>query len=388
MFKKLVSDIPFNPSLIEHIPEYRASLRKERKLRFIGLFLLSLALIVQILISVFPAQSSITSSPNDLVTGGLTTQSDAVRDCNNNINNYRSILSRFSITCSDLVLAAPTTITAGSYQNQLYSINRINYGGPNEKLISISNQSYWARPLSQGNALSTTKLQTLSGISNLGVRYFIINNSGNLAFIGQPINNSTCNLSSSLNCPKTYITARSGETSNSDGTTVKSGDTIIYTLVASNLSQHTIKNYSVGTNFGSALSYSIITNLYGGTIRNNSYIYWPATSLKPGQTIAKNISFRVKSPIPKSALSSSDANYNNLKMTTYYGNAVVIKLPWSFNKFVELKINNGFPSQGVIFSMSVSLLLIIIVSFFLYRNTLLLKELNNVKDDYLMGDGS
>ena len=138
MFKKLVSDIPFNPSLIEHIPEYRASLRQERKLRVIGLSILLIAFLVQILIAIFPAQPSVNSSPNDLIRGGFSSQSDAVRQCFNNFDDYRDILKHFSIPCSSLVLAKTTTIRPGDFNNQLYSLNRINYGGENENLITIN----------------------------------------------------------------------------------------------------------------------------------------------------------------------------------------------------------------------------------------------------------
>lgn len=385
MFKKLVSNIPFNPSLIEHIPKYKATLKRERKLRLVGLIILIFAFIAQLFITIFPAHPGFASSPNNLLSSGFSSQTTAVNDCYSNNQGFETILTYYSISCSSLSQAKSETITASSYNNQLYSVNRLAYGKSNEELIKIDRQNYWARPLSEGSALTSAKLKVLGGTSSLGTKYFILYNSGNLVFVGQPTASPTCNPNTSPNCPKLYITARDGQINDANGATAKPNDSIIFTLEATNLSKSTINNFVVETNFSSTLSYARVSNLYGGKIDTNNNVYWPGVSISPGQTIIKNATFVVSSPVPKTPLSSTDPNYYNLQMTTVYGNVINIKLPWSFNKYFELKINNDFPSQGMIFSLIISLLLVVYLSYFLYRNHLMLKELENVKQDYLNG---
>ena len=381
MFKNLVTDIPFNPSLIEHIPQYRTYLRKERKLRLIGLFIFLLAFILQIFITIFPANSAVNYSPNDLLTGGFNSQSVAVRDCYNNVQGYKTILSYFSIDCTALDFDKVVGITANSHDNQLYSINRLAYGGFNEHSLLIDNQQFWTRPLSQGFALNSAKQTALSGTTSKGAPYYILFNSGNLVFIGNSLTSSSCN---SI-CPELNITARDGDINNANNTTAKPNDTIIYTLSATNISNKRINSYVLGTNFSSALTYSKINNLYGGYIQKNNYVFWPATQINPGQTVVRVAAFQVESKITTIPLSSSDSNYYNSRMTTVFGNSVTVKAAWTNSKYFELKINNGFPSVGEIWSLIITSALLLWISYMYYRSNLLLKELNNVKDDYLNG---
>jgi uncharacterized repeat protein (TIGR01451 family) len=359
-------------------------LKKERKLRIIGLVILLIAFALQIFITIFPAHPSNNSSPNDIISGGFYSQNQAINDCNNNSQGFRDILSNFSITCSSLILAGTTSITNSSYNDQLFSINRIPYGTSSERSLILNQKQFWLRQLSQGDSLPSVKYKALTGISSQGTQYFILYNSGNLAFIGMPNANYSCGQSNSSNCPKLYLTARDLQNSNANGSKVNPGDQIIYTLAVTNPSDKAIDNFVIGTNFSSTLTYSDLTNLYGGTIKNSS-VSWPSIKLLPGQTITKNIEFTVKKSTPNTPLGSSDSNYFNMKMTTYYGNYISIRPNWTIDKYFELNINNNFPSQGVLFSLIITVLLIIIVSYFLYRNLLILKELNNVKEDYLSG---
>lgn len=383
MFKKLVSNIPFNPSLIENIPEYRAILLKERKLRLLGFIILLVAFAIQLFATFFPANSALASSPNDLISGGFSSQSMADKYCSNNIDDFKNILANYSITCNDLSIASTTTFAAGSDHNGLYSLNRLSYGNSPENQVSINSHNYWVRPLWQGSGLNTVNLKALQVTSSQGTTYFVLFNSADLVFKGLPPTTWLCSDSS---CPELMISVRDGSTDNLNNTQVQPGDTIIYTLSATNLSDKTINNYSISTNFSSALAYSKISNLYGGKLGSNNQISWPITNINPGQTIARNASFVVRNPVPKTPLSSTDSNYYNMKMTTVYGNAVSIKLPWNFSKYFELKINNSFPSLNIIFATIASLLLLIYVGYYLCRTELMLIELNHLKQDYLSGD--
>jgi hypothetical protein len=385
MFKKLVSNIPFNPSLIEHIPNYKASLKKERSLRLVGLLLLLIAFAAQLFITIFPVRSSYAASPNNLLSGGFSSKSEVINDCDDNLESYQSILAYYSINCKMLASATNTTISASSYNNQLYSLNRIPYGQPLEQAITINQQSYWLRPLSEGSGLNSAKLKSLSLVNRAGTKYFILYNSGNLVLTSRPSAPTTCNPNTTTNCPKLYVTARYGQVSNANGTTAQPKDELIYTLEATNLSKTEINNFVIKANFSSVLSYADVYDLYGGNLQNNNVI-WPATSILPSQAITKSATFIVASPVSNKALSSADSNYYNLKMTTLYGNAITIKLPWTFSKYIELKVNNAFPSEGVIASLIISVLLILYLLYFLYRNHLMLKELDNVRRDYLNGD--
>ena len=78
MFKKLISNLPFNPSLIEQVSFYAKRIHKESSVRRTGLFVLGLAMLVQMLAVFSPPQATMDRSNNDIVNGGFVNRDQAV----------------------------------------------------------------------------------------------------------------------------------------------------------------------------------------------------------------------------------------------------------------------------------------------------------------------
>lgn len=72
MFKKLVTNLPYSPGLLNQVGFYTKRLQQEEFTRRIGLIFGILALLVNINLSVFTPENSVLASPaNDVVTGGI-----------------------------------------------------------------------------------------------------------------------------------------------------------------------------------------------------------------------------------------------------------------------------------------------------------------------------
>lgn len=82
MFRKLVSNLPFSPSLVGQLGFYAKRLRKEEFMRRTGLILTALALVVQSLAIFAAPEPANASSPTDMVYGGLG------RGKNRSLNNF------------------------------------------------------------------------------------------------------------------------------------------------------------------------------------------------------------------------------------------------------------------------------------------------------------
>jgi|GEM_PF-3245593 len=74
MFKKLVSNLPFNPGLIQQVSFYGKRLHKEQAIRKMSLVFMGAAFLINIIAITVPAQNTLATSPNDIVYGALTTQ--------------------------------------------------------------------------------------------------------------------------------------------------------------------------------------------------------------------------------------------------------------------------------------------------------------------------
>lgn len=388
MFKKLLKNLSFNPSLIEQIPGHIKTVKKERAVRVSALLIFCLAIAVQIYITASPSQPTLTSSPNDLISGGFNTKSQATNDCINNIDGYKALLIHYSVTCSNLQNASSAELKSTAYNNQLYSISRLGYGRTGETSITIANQTYWLRPLSTWDKFGPTTYHALSGSSQTGATFAVLYNSGNLVLVGPPkISSPSCQQPSKVACAALSISVRNDtrDTNNANNTTAKSGDELIYTAVATNPTAYPLNNYRMQINFASVLAYANLSNPYLGNLANG-LISLPPTTLNQTQTITYEVAFIINKPIPNTPVSSTDPGYYNLKMTTVFGNSTTVNLPWSFSKYTEIVLNNGLPPESQTTSLIIVAVIGLAMLYFVARNSLLLSELDCLKDDYLNND--
>ncbi len=87
MFKKLVSNLPFHPSLLGQVSFYVYRLRQETAIRRAGLVLIALTLIVQIFAITSPSKSSLATSSGDIIYGA-TTREDVEKAYKRNQDPY------------------------------------------------------------------------------------------------------------------------------------------------------------------------------------------------------------------------------------------------------------------------------------------------------------
>jgi len=187
MFKKLLSNLPFNPSLIGQLTFYTKRLRNEASVRRFGVAFLVLSLLVQVFAAAVPSESSLARSGNDIIPGGFASQGDAVRHCNNNDYKFKTILNHFGVDCLRIYAGRTRTINSRDYGNQLYSMGRLPYGKPGEVSVSIPNAGrYYMRPLSSWDSGSSSSYTAVTGTRYDGTPFMILYNCGNLVIVGPP----------------------------------------------------------------------------------------------------------------------------------------------------------------------------------------------------------
>ena len=105
MFRKIISNLPFSPTLISELGFYAKRLRKEETTRRIGLILTALALVVQSFVAFSPPESANAANAGDLVYGGFKGRTDMLQACNNNTQGFRDLIHHADITCQILANA-------------------------------------------------------------------------------------------------------------------------------------------------------------------------------------------------------------------------------------------------------------------------------------------
>lgn len=116
MFKKFMSNLPFNPSLIDQFSFYFNRLKKEELTRRLGLIFTILAILIQSLSIISPPQPINASSSGNFLDGGVKGNqvSDLLAVYDKNTQYFKDILDNFGISRQDLAKTTYTTFTANN----------------------------------------------------------------------------------------------------------------------------------------------------------------------------------------------------------------------------------------------------------------------------------
>lgn len=114
MFKKIISRLPYSPSMIHSLGFYAKRLRKEEATRKIGLILTALALIVQSFTVFSPPESANAADSSDLIYGGISSGQQLMAHYDANTNNIRDLYNHLGISRANLVAATGNLQTLNS----------------------------------------------------------------------------------------------------------------------------------------------------------------------------------------------------------------------------------------------------------------------------------
>lgn len=299
MHKKLLSNLPFNPSLIHQVAFYAKRLHKETAIRRTGFAFMALTLLVQMFAFVSPAQAGQSCDPsnNDIIHCGFKTKEEAVNKCKNNSQKFGSLLNYYKVTCDSLSAATTQSISSTSYNNKLISVGRKAFSKPGERPVSIPNAGnfYW-RPLSSWDSAGPSTYKVLVTHTSDNQMLMVMFECGNLVTL-KDFNVTQPQPDSQLTLVK----------QNQPTGDVKPGDTINYTLIFANRGG-TAAYFSVQDSLPSQLTY-----------QNSQYADWI---------------FENKAPSLKW--------YNNTPPFYTFGNTDAFGTPGIIK--LQAKVNSGVPS--------------------------------------------
>ncbi len=209
MFEKLVSLLPYNPSLAHQLSFYGKRMREEASIRRIGLLFIVLAFMVQFFAVLSPPQPTSADSSTDLINGGITSRADAVNTCNSNLKDYRTILSNYGITCADVAAASTIQLKSTSYSNTLYTMgwnadipNNPYTGKPTNDtpvtLTGINHTFHWHLVSNTDKTAYRYREALQLKSSATGKTFFILFDCGNLVAIGIPPTIKPCPYNSAI----------------------------------------------------------------------------------------------------------------------------------------------------------------------------------------------
>ena len=168
MFRKLVTNLPYSPGLLNQVGFYAKRLKQEEFIRRLGLVFAVLALLININISIFSPQASVLASPgNDVVTGGIV--GDTVSSIQQHAINAMqgsaytaAIFDYYGITEQDIRNTALQTINTGD--ESLRSVGRQAFGRGAESCKTHQGYSFCERSIYAAYNYRGLNVRALTGL--------------------------------------------------------------------------------------------------------------------------------------------------------------------------------------------------------------------------------
>jgi uncharacterized repeat protein (TIGR01451 family) len=233
MFKKLLSNLPFNPSLIGQVSFYAQRLHNEAALRRLGVIVLLLSMVVQLFAVITPPEPTLARSGNDIIEGGFTTRDQAVLHCLNPERDFLKILQYYGIGCDTLAKAETVTLKSTDYEKKLDSMGRWAQGPTitrtnkptNEYSVTISGNTYYMRNLWAWDSGTASTYKFLRMKNKDGIIIMVMYSCGNIVTIDRYSPPVVPEAPATVKKPKLEI-----RKDNTPGAMVSIGEEITYSL--------------------------------------------------------------------------------------------------------------------------------------------------------------
>jgi fimbrial isopeptide formation D2 family protein len=429
MFKKLISNLSFSPSLVGQLGFYVKRLRQEEVTRRAGLILTALALVVQGLIVFAPAQTQAAAGNNDIIFGGFTSKTDLLRIYDKGADSagrrdIQQIYSRFGVTRNDIKNAALGRINSKDFSAGIYSTGRISYGslkGADEQAVKIPGTSTTIymrklRAFDAGHQIDTGNgYAALIGKRSVDGKWFaIVLACGNVDFTTlaaapkptstppptpttTPVNPTPTPPSPTptpLTAPQ-FVTQKTVSnlttaTINTTSTVASAGDRLEYTLSAKNTGSAS-GTYAMRDTISDVLEYADVVDNGGATMTASTggsttpdTMTWPATTVAPGGTIIERFDVQVKSDVPATPENISNPASFDCVMTNTFGQTTSVTVNCPAAKQIETVVSN-LPSTGPTENLLVGGITFAVVVYFYARSRQLGREVRLIRRDFNQG---
>jgi hypothetical protein len=201
MFKKLISNLPFNPSLLGQVSFYAKRLKAEESIRRMGFGFMALAMFIQMFAVLAPPQKSLANSANNII-NGLNTKQDILDawDGKTGDSNVAEIYSKFGLTRANIAnLSNTPNDKVVTNQADYWSIGRHPLSSDSraasidqvykdlERPISTGSTTVYARPLKAWDiANPVNTYNAWHGTMDNGTQFWILEDCGNFTTVGPP----------------------------------------------------------------------------------------------------------------------------------------------------------------------------------------------------------
>lgn len=184
MFRKLVTNLPFSPSLAGQVSFYSKRLKQEEFVRRFGLLFVALAMTAQSFMAISPPEAAIAVGPNNIIYSGISSKEDLLQKYRdgtdgNGHDDIKQIFDYYKINENSIKNAKETTVSRNDRGGNLRSIGRYKQGFASEITVKIpgSSTTVYERDLAEWNG---GPYHALEGTRTDGTYFAVLMSCGNI----------------------------------------------------------------------------------------------------------------------------------------------------------------------------------------------------------------
>ena len=387
MFRKIVSNLSFSPSLITQVGFYASRLRKEEITRRLTVIFVALGLVVECLIVFSPPESANASSEQDLIRGGISSLDDLLVRYDKNTDDIKDIYTLLGLTRDELTQAKPATINS---KDSIYSVHRLSQysaeQGETRFVYQSSNGTTGARYISPLNLADTATTKEQSGTlyngwvgqsSKLGW-FAILKANASIATKGYPATVTADSSTLSLPVTRSLSVVNIQQGTDATKAPVAGFTTLAYTLEIKNNGATPIR-LPLTISISDALQYSTVADA-GAAIFDPTHksLSWGTVTVPAGATEKRTFAMHVTSPIPSTPTGVGDANSYDCVIATSFGNTTRVGLECPPAKVTEALVA-ALPPVGPTLGLGLTIGVFAGAVYFYLRTKQLKKEIRLIR---------
>lgn len=342
MFRKLISNLSYSPSLIGEVAKLAQRLKQEEQLRRLGVIALGVALLLNTLALLNPPESTNTAHESDLLYGGVQSKDQLLNVYDRNEAQFRDISLALGIERSEIAAATPSTLY--TKQSDLMIASRKPLGAKHTADATVSypmkgntTATLYLAPVRSFDTTATTRAlgsyhSGYAGVSQRAGKFIILNASGAIALQTLP---QAAKKDSTA--PFTLQKKARNETQRiaSHQALAQPSDRITYTLSAHNKSAEP-KEFAFSEYVSDILEYADIVDTQGGSLDlEKKTLTWPAQTVAANTALTQKFVIRLKTHLPATAQGSSNPHSYDCLITNTFGTTTQTPVRCPPAKFVE-----------------------------------------------------
>lgn len=195
-FRKLISNLPFNPSLVGQVAFYAKRAKQESSLRRTGFAFVAFAMVIQMIAVISPPQRSMAASP-DHILDGISSRQDILAAWDRPGSDIPAIYGKFGVTRANmaaLTLTPNVTIRSNSGpdywttgRNSLSNYSTVNGAYKNtEVALQVQNETIYMRQLKAWDIKNPYNLYPAwQGTKADGTIFWVFKDCGNYTQVGK-----------------------------------------------------------------------------------------------------------------------------------------------------------------------------------------------------------